>query len=98
VGGEPATILANSITGQPRRPFWAGGNLIIAPMPSPKKTITVTLDHQDLCLLKMVLNATEDLFTINQMFDESCAKLNKEKKLELNKFVGIVSSLISKAD
>jgi hypothetical protein len=67
-------------------------------MSPPKKTITITVDQDDLRILKMVLIALEDLFEINTIFDESCAKLNKKKKHELNKFVGMVSVLISKAD
>jgi len=65
-------------------------------MSSPEKTITVTLNQDDLRILKMALIALEDLFEINTIFDESCAKLNNKKKHELNKFVGMVSAFVSK--
>ena len=69
-------------------------------MPEQKKTTTLTfqLNDKNLRVLKLVLASIEDLFTINTLFNESCAKLDKEGIKQLKGFMRKINISIAEQE
>lgn len=64
-------------------------------MPQPKQ-ITLKLSLQDFAKLKTCLFALQDLFKINRLFDDSCARIPKAERASLDSFVDNFSNWILK--